>query len=230
MDIDVTLDEFMDQRLPIIEKSIRKKITGNIYLDSKRKKKEIKGSVEEFVEKKILSNRIKQYNQLLSIQTKKWRADRNKTNFRLDTNLTNLHGHFIKLIRIDGKDALKDDLKNSQFAIFSNLLQSVVNNQIDENLLSIGLVESFYSFINYNYKGCKMSSMSKKIDLIEFCNYCTSGEIYEVLAQILDLKKVNGELDRDAGKKMAFKLFFDQPRNSQKYNLIRKYFPTVVKT
>lgn len=48
---------------------------------------------------------------------------RNNTNYRLDTNLTNLKSSFINLIKLDGEKLVGIDLKNSQLTLFCSLLQ-----------------------------------------------------------------------------------------------------------
>jgi len=229
LNLSMSLDDFIESRTQRIEDSVRRKINGKTYTNSKRQVKKIEGDVEEFIVKKIESNKLKQFKQLQAIIDRKWRAERNDTNFRLDTNLTNLHGDFIELIEIDGHKPQKVDLRNSQFVIFSNLLQSVVNGEIDQKFRELDLVDMFYNIVYENYKGCKMSPMSKQKDLFEFCELCRTGNIYEELARILDLKLEDGELDRRSGKQMAFKLFFDQPRHSKSFKSIQERFPTVVK-
>ena len=48
---------------------------------------------------------------------------RNKTNQRLDTNLTNLKSEFIKYLQLDGERLVSIDLANSQFTILSRLIE-----------------------------------------------------------------------------------------------------------
>ena len=50
-------------------------------------------------------------------------ADRNDTNLRLDSNLTNLKSEFMSLLAIDGQRLSQIDLKNSQFRFFVMLLE-----------------------------------------------------------------------------------------------------------
>ncbi|MDG2448304.1 MAG: hypothetical protein P8M34_01655, partial [Saprospiraceae bacterium] len=56
--------------------------------------------------------------QLLRIKHRNVYADRNDTNLRLDSNLTNLKSDFMSLLNIDGQRLSQIDLKNSQFRFF----------------------------------------------------------------------------------------------------------------
>ena len=61
--------------------------------------------------------------QLLRIKHRNIYADRNETNLRLDSNLTNLKSDFMSLLAIDGQRLSQIDLKNSQFRFFVMLLE-----------------------------------------------------------------------------------------------------------
>ncbi len=61
--------------------------------------------------------------QLLRIKHRQVYADRNETNLRLDSNVTNLKSEFVGLLSIDGQRLSQVDLKNSQFRFFIMLLE-----------------------------------------------------------------------------------------------------------
>lgn len=220
IDLPTDLESFIDNRIPIIEASVNKKIVGDIYHASNRKKIKIKGDREEFLKKQVALNELLQSNQLQAFLDKQWRVSRNETNNRIDTNLTNLHGHFKEYLRIDGQVPSFIDLRNSQFTIFANiLLDALSKKKTDSNYLELDLVKLFY-------RESKMCTLSKDIE--EFCDLCISGGIYYELAKLLDLKDEEGKIDVGQGKKMAFMLFFDAPNDYKSSRIIEKRFPNVI--
>jgi len=61
--------------------------------------------------------------QLLRLKHRNVYADRNDTNLRLDSNLTNLKSDYLSLLTIDDQRLSQIDLKNSQFRFFVMLLE-----------------------------------------------------------------------------------------------------------
>ena len=61
--------------------------------------------------------------QLLRIKHRNVYADRNETNLRLDSNITNLKSDYLSLLTMDDQRLSQVDLKNSQFRFFIMLLE-----------------------------------------------------------------------------------------------------------
>jgi len=60
-------------------------------------------------------------------------CNRNQTNGRLDHNLTNYKSDFLHFTKLDKEKLVGIDLKNSQFTIFANLIDQIINDLKDEN-------------------------------------------------------------------------------------------------
>lgn len=164
---------------------------------------------------------------LEDILNKDWRASRNKTNYRADTNFTNLNAKYRKFITIDGEKTKNIDLVNSQFALLSNIILSIRGN-IDTLYLEYNILP-----ITRFIKWLQMYTLSKQIeftdDLLEFCEICTSGKLYETIERKLNLES------RDKSKNLMMKLMFGNTMkrtivfpDSKPKSTLRSQYPTIV--
>lgn len=231
------LPQSIEETVLAKEEKFRKSTTRRInmetgvYSPSKGRKFKIKGCISLFIKKEVEKKRRAEKERLASIDDGRFRASRNMTNFRLDTNYTNLNEEYKKFIRIDGKPAKFIDLCNSQFTIFSNILYSVLYEDISiYNTIDNILVNDFIYY-------CKMCTMSKEIefdkeDLHKFCQACFSGQLYETLANDLGIDKSLTDKKRRAKAKIyAFHLFFSNATFSEKNELklkLKEHYPTIV--
>lgn len=65
---------------------------------------------------------------LFEIKNRNVYAKRNGTNWRLDTNLTNLKSEFIDILEFEGEKLVSIDLRNSQFVLLGHLTQGLLTN------------------------------------------------------------------------------------------------------
>lgn len=138
-----------------------------------------------------------------------WYADRNSTNNRLDSNITNLCGDLTKEI-IESNDLVQFDLANSQFAILSHILK-----QKEE----IATKEDFIKFKELSEIGELYEYIQEKLglDIDENKKKCMSEE---------EIKKAK----RKKAKIMLFELLFSSEKNkSENKKKITHLFPSVVK-
>ena len=80
------------------------------------------------------------------IEKKYWYADRNATNQRLDTNITNMCGELMKEI-IHSNDLVELDLSNSQFSILSHIIPSEVTGNDVELFKKLSYSGELYDYI-----------------------------------------------------------------------------------
>lgn len=80
------------------------------------------------------------------IEKKYWYADRNATNQRLDTNITNMCGELMKEI-INSNDLVELDLSNSQFSILSHIIPSEVTGKDVELFKKLSYSGELYDYI-----------------------------------------------------------------------------------
>lgn len=138
-----------------------------------------------------------------------WYADRNCTNNRLDSNITNLCSDLTKEI-IESNNLVQFDLANSQFAILSHILK-----QKEE----IATKEDFLKF----------KELSETGELYEYIQEVLSLDIEENKKKSMseeDIKKAQ----RKKAKIMLFELLFSSEKNkSENKKKIAHLFPSVVK-
>ena len=101
--------------------SIIEDYNGKIYFDN----------ITDFVNKKREAIFSSYLESILGMSNKCFYADRNSTNNRLDSNITNMPSLLLEVIK-DDNDLVEIDLCNSQFAIFSHLIpKEVVGEDVD---------------------------------------------------------------------------------------------------
>lgn len=152
--------------------------------------------------------------------------NRNKTNLRLDSNLTNLKKDLRKFII---GNYVNIDLKNSQPFFFSMLLQIIINNNkntINNNTISLCSKKIYYNIVKtFGIKAIqkisKIHQIEKKpflVNLKNFNNSVINGTLYEDF-----IKSYNGNIKRDEVKKMMFCVFFSENERYDKFKLSIPY-------
>jgi len=141
-----------------------------------------------------------------NIEDKRFRYfKRNKTNGRLDTNLTNLKSDLRQFIK---GDYVSIDLKNSQPFLLGILIDTIINNRdtlccylSDENLIK-----------TFGYKAIKrvllFHQKQEKAEMVKFRSYYNSvlkGKLYDIFVQL------NSEdITREDIKSIMFKVLFSK--------------------
>ena len=194
--------------------------------------------------------------QLLRIKHRNVYADRNETNLRLDSNLTNLKSDFVSLLHMDGQRLGQIDLKNSQFRFFVMLLEQV------EREILFGRGESDFPETEFSSEiaakqnivlkrksGEKIEGKQVTLLSILFRQHCIAkegfssslsadyklfrrlvktGRLYEHI-QTVFWAQTGKEISRDRAKRIMFEISFSSHRHwPETKRIIAKAFPTVV--
>jgi hypothetical protein len=171
------------------------------------------------------ANQSKRLHYLISIEQLKDKRlryfKRNKTNDRLDTNLTNLKSE-LKQFMIG--DYVSIDLKNSQPFFLSQLIKVILNNNTNTpstlcNIFSsVDILKSFgIKRIKKILKISQNQENEKMANFREFENSVISGTFYDEF-----VSKYGSGIDRKKVKDIMFKVLFSQNFISDKY---KKYEP-----
>jgi len=86
---------------------------------------------------------------LVRLQRKDFRAERNQTNKRLDTNFTNMSSLLVDEICLQN-DLVQIDLSNSQFAILTNILNGYLDSADFKQFSELSVSGQLYSYIQQN--------------------------------------------------------------------------------
>ena len=194
--------------------------------------------------------------QLLRIKHRNVYADRNETNLRLDSNLTNLKSDFIGMLQMDGQRLGQIDLKNSQFRFFVMLLEQAERDilygrtefdfPISEFSPGLAAKQSFILRIKEEGKieGNQVTLLSilferhciKKsgslrslsADYRVFRKLVKTGQLYEHIMQV-HWAETGEEITRGEAKKMMFGISFSSHRYwPEAKRIIAKAFPSIV--
>lgn len=79
-------------------------------------------TVEKFIQNKKVEKLYSAFEGINDIMNENYRASRNTTNNRLDTNFTNMDSEIVEALKEDN-DLVELDMANSQFSIFSHILE-----------------------------------------------------------------------------------------------------------
>ena len=170
---------------------------------------------EYFFDKKdhfaeTITRRLQIYNSfsLTMLLNRDFYGKRNKTNFRLDTNLTNLNKIFFdfKCISLDGEPLVEIDLKNSQPTLLAYLLSNPI---------------IIYGFKRLN--GVSIPAIEYNEDVRSFIYSAQNGTLYDCIASRTGTK-------RETAKKVFLKIMFSKPGwNSEMKSKVTRLFPTIIK-
>ena len=212
--------------------------------------------LENFIKRKR-RHLVRSYcDQLLRIKHRNIYSDRNETNLRLDSNLTNLKSDFISLLHMDGQRLGQIDLKNSQFRFFVMLLEQAerellygtVENEFPRTQFSSELAAKQSFILRIKEEGkiegnqvtllsilfarhCiknTASSRSLSADYKLFRKLVKTGQLYEHIMQV-HWAETGQEITRAQAKKMMFGISFSSHRYwPEAKRIIAKAFPTIV--
>ena len=90
-------------------------------------------NLETFISRKRYELKNSYVASLLKLKQGEIYCNRNDTNQRLDTNLTNLKSELLKVIRLDGEKLVSIDLSNSQFLFLARIIENTIENVLLEN-------------------------------------------------------------------------------------------------
>lgn len=163
-----------------------------------------------FCKWKTITKKSSLVHTISKLMNQEYYAGRNETNFRLDTNLTNLDGVFFKnaYLRLDGEAIVDIDMKNSQ----PTLLSYVLSGKIFENEHLKPIVEG------YIFPGIDKS----QIDFELFIKLTETGILYDHLATMLCWKR------QQAKQNFIKTMFADARWTGHNKKLLKELFPTIV--
>lgn len=200
---------------------------------------------------------IKAYSdQLLRIKKRNIYADRNDTNYRLDSNVTNLKSDYISLLSIDGEGLSQIDLKNSQFRIFVHLLEAcerqIINGRqprlTDVAKLNLEKAANQRFALETEKEGGKerkpvtllLLKMLESVveyrgsmpcfsrDYVLFKKLVKSGKLYEYIQQKY-WEDTGCKLSRAEAKGIMFSIAFSSPcYHSQQKDFFSNHFPSIL--
>ena len=153
------------------------------------------------------------------IQDKRFRYfKRNKTNRRLDTNLTNFKSDLRQFIK---GDYVSIDLKNSQPFLLGVLINNIINNR--DTLCSY--LHTSYLFKTFGIKRIKQvlkihqkQEKAEMVNLRLFYDSVLNGTLYDDFIKCYD-----DEISRDDAKKIMFKVLFSRNEFYKGYKKITPY-------
>lgn len=125
---------------------------------------------KKFIRKKVYEIRYKYIASLLKMKginrSQNIVCNRNETNNRLDTNITNIFSEAIPLLTLDNEKLVSIDLSNSQFTLLSFLMRHIINNEIlDKSTLKMQAANTtnfyFKRFILKDLYFCIIMLLSK---------------------------------------------------------------------
>jgi len=197
------------------EINIRSKLTNTSIIVSK--KGVILDDVSRFLERRRESIVLYDKNALNQLFSKDFKATRNTTNNRLDTNLTNLPSVYTDWI-CKKNDLIQIDLANSQLCFLSKMLEDTPGLKGVDNFCSLSFSGEIYTYVQ-NQLGLETRDDAKllMITILFSSNYNSKGKkefkslFPEVHGWLHAYKKEHGYKDISITlQKMESKLFIDK--------------------
>lgn len=174
-------------------------------------------NADRFITEKIYSSRLYYQDAIDKLKTKYWYVNRNTTNSRLDTNLTNLCGELKKMI-IEENNLVQFDLSNSQFALLAHNLPNDQNQDDIKLFKQLSYSGELYTYIK-EVLSLESRSEAKRVtfELLFSSHKNKNNKIKElakvfpnVLQYIKDYKIENGDKNfAIALQKKEAKIFID---------------------
>lgn len=157
-------------------------------------------TLQAHIAKKKESVRVSYTNAIMSLEMKDFRASRNNTNNRLDTNLTNLCSDLTDMICEDNK-LVQLDLNNSQFTLLTNILTGKLDTEDFKRFKALTIEGKLYNHIkeNLGLETIKQGKMAAFEILFSSRNNNTTNKAKlkqlfpSVIKWIDDFKKENGD-------------------------------------
>jgi hypothetical protein len=191
----------------------------NLIFD-KKKNKYYSYDFQDFIVSKKSAVERYYLETILKLVNKKVYATRNKTNFRVDTNMTNCPSLLLEQIMSDN-NLCQIDMSNAQFAILAN------------NIATKNLMIPHFDDVPKNKKATvrkrenelidELELLLKSSDFIKFIDLASNGNLYT------EIQKELGFDSRGEAKKIMFQILFssEKVKNDLKVKLV-KMFPNVI--
>lgn len=174
------------------------------------KNKYYTSKLKDFKSNALRQFRISQLYTISTLLSKDFYASRNKTNNRLDHNLTNLKSTLLKgYVKLHGESLVDIDLSNSQPCLLAYLISNRDKVQI------------FFPDLVKKYRIPDIDTSAPDVQL--FLEKSGDGKLYDHLGKTLGW-------DRELAKLIFIKIMFSKPKwNSRYKKQIKDVFPTVIK-
>ncbi|WP_125721601.1 hypothetical protein [Flavobacterium ustbae] len=157
---------------------------------------------------------------ILRLLNKKMYARRNKTNFRVDTNLTNCPNILFKQIMADN-DLCQIDMSNAQFAIFAYSV--ILKELIIPDIARVPSKKRSKFQTSESLLRNELEILAESDDFKKFASLASGGNLYDEIVRELGLK------NREEAKTVMFQILFSSHINSSslktKFKII---FPNVI--
>lgn len=135
---------------------------------------------DDFIQQKRLELSQEYKQQVDSFKRGIYSISRSPVNYRVNHPLTNLKKNLFQFITMDGQELVNVDIKNSQLAILSNVIENKIDYESGWQFPDVEFTDSDYQFLQM----------------------CKNGQIYEYIAQKIGFK------NRDEAKKATFGMLF----------------------
>ena len=166
--------------------------------------------LDRFKKNRTNSFRASQFYSISTLQSEDYYGSVNDTNWRLDTNLTNLKSDFIKngFVTLNGEQLKDIDLSNSQPCLMGNLFDCLDN-----------MLTKFPNLTNaYNYPALN----KQEVDVQVFIQQSGDGKIYDYICN-------KTGWDRQFAKNIFIKIMFSKAGwNSCYKKRLKELFPNVI--
>lgn len=132
-------EKYLDKEHTI---SYAKKVADNLNMDLIMYKDKLYIDIlNDFIEEKELQWKLINKLKVFDIENKIFRVNRNLTNIRLDTNITNLSKNILDTLTFKGEELVEIDIKNSQFAFLCTITKD-----LDTNFIELAQSGKLYDF------------------------------------------------------------------------------------
>nr|WP_315160605.1 hypothetical protein [uncultured Flavobacterium sp.] len=199
---------------------INSKKNGEDLIFDRKNNKYYSYKLEDFI--MLKKSAIERYylESILKLVRKKVYARRNKTNFRVDSNITNCPSLLFEQIMSDN-NLCQIDMSNAQFAIFSNNIAT--KNLMIPHIDDVPMKKRAYLKDKENELKSELELLVVSEDFKRFSDFASSGKLYNEIQKKLCLKS------RGEAKKIMFQLLFSSERlkNDLKDKLV-EMFPNVI--
>jgi hypothetical protein len=193
---------------------------GQNLIYSKKNNRCYSYKLEDFILSKKTAIERYYIESILKLVRKKVYARRNKTNFRVDSNMTNCPSILFGQIMSDN-NLCQIDMSNAQFAIFANNIAT--KNLMIPHIDDVPLINRAYLKQNEDKLKSELELLVISEDFKKFSDLASSGALYDEIQKILGLKS------RGEAKQIMFQLLFSREsfKNDLKDKLL-KTFPNVI--
>lgn len=205
---------------PFLNKAIKK-----VVIDFEQARQAIENKYEENIQTGMdiegaEARRTYALSAIMRIHAEQIYIKTNSTNFRLDSNFTNLPGYLLRYCHIDGQSFIEMDISNSQ-PYFAGALFNPTKEVLE--VMEDYLPESHLMSV-------KNLLYNESQDVKLYRSLVSSGKFYEYMADQFRERGLAEHTDRKALKAEIFEVFFGK-LHAEKWNdavrLFKELFPTV---